>query len=185
VKRYYSIRIDTWNAGRAGIDDEMLVGFGATLADLGAEGASASLGGLTGGLGAVFGLVRREGVAADECDEYAEIGREAVRSFMLACDEIGVPFTGIANIEIARERYVELEVQQEAETYAGTAELASFLGVSKQRVSELRRENRLPAPVAELRAGPVWTMSSLRRFVDSWDRTPGRRSRSGKVSSSA
>lgn len=49
-----------------------------------------------------------------------------------------------------------------------------MLGVSKQRVSELRGQELFPSPVAELEAGPVWAASSLRCFLASWARTPGR-----------
>ncbi|HYT80008.1 MAG TPA: hypothetical protein VEQ37_12285 [Actinomycetota bacterium] len=59
----------------------------------------------------------------------------------------------------------------------GVAEVADLLGVSKQRVSELRDSPRFPAPVSDLRSGPVWTRAAIERFVESWERKPGRPSR--------
>lgn len=56
----------------------------------------------------------------------------------------------------------------------GTAELAEILGVSKQRVSELRGRDGWPEPVAELASGPVYTLMSIRHFAESWVRKPGR-----------
>ena len=44
---------------------------------------------------------------------------------------------------------------------AGTTETAEILGVSKQYVSELHRYNKLPDPVARLRATPVWLISQI------------------------
>lgn len=56
----------------------------------------------------------------------------------------------------------------------GVAEVAELLGVSKQRVFELRETGRLPTPIAELRAGPVWPRPAIERFIESWERKPGR-----------
>lgn len=56
----------------------------------------------------------------------------------------------------------------------GVSEVAEFLGVSKQRVSELRETGRLPEPLSELRAGPVWPRPTIERFLERWARRPGR-----------
>jgi hypothetical protein len=56
----------------------------------------------------------------------------------------------------------------------GVAELAQALGVSKQRISELTELGRFPAPVARLKAGPVWQRSAIARFVRRWPRRAGR-----------
>lgn len=56
----------------------------------------------------------------------------------------------------------------------GAAEVADTLGVSRQRVDELRRAGRLPEPIAELRASPVWPRPAIDRFLETWERKPGR-----------
>lgn len=56
----------------------------------------------------------------------------------------------------------------------GVTELARALGVSKQRISELTESGRFPAPVARLKAGPVWQRSAIARFVRRWPRRAGR-----------
>lgn len=56
----------------------------------------------------------------------------------------------------------------------GITEIAELLGTSRQRASELARSAKFPVPVAELAAGPVWPKSRIARFVDEWDRKPGR-----------
>jgi secretion/DNA translocation related TadE-like protein len=56
----------------------------------------------------------------------------------------------------------------------GLSELAAILGVSKQRVSELRRLDGFPHPIAQLAAGPVWARPMLQRFIDQWPCRPGR-----------
>lgn len=59
---------------------------------------------------------------------------------------------------------------------AGLAEVAALLGVSRERVRQLRAERAdFPKPVADLQATPVWR----RGDVEAWDahrqRRPGRR----------
>jgi eukaryotic-like serine/threonine-protein kinase len=61
----------------------------------------------------------------------------------------------------------------------GAAEVAETLGVSRQRVSVLRKQSSFPTPVAELASGPVWDLEQVRRWANSGSRRrPGRPSRS-------
>lgn len=54
---------------------------------------------------------------------------------------------------------------------AGVAEVATMLGVSKQRVSTLASEHKdFPRPVAQLAAGPVWPVDWIERFNERWTR---------------
>lgn len=50
----------------------------------------------------------------------------------------------------------------------GVAEAAALLGVSKQRVVELRRDGRLPREIAQLASGPVWIAEGLEQFKSEW-----------------
>jgi hypothetical protein len=59
----------------------------------------------------------------------------------------------------------------------GTKEIAEMLGVTKQRVSDLARSDRFPAPVVHLAVGRIWTRPSIGHFLDEWDRRPGRPSK--------
>lgn len=60
-------------------------------------------------------------------------------------------------------------------TLMGATEVAEFLGVSRQRVLELRRDHaEFPQPLEQLRSGPVWDKSDIESFLAGWDRTPGR-----------
>ena len=174
MENLYSVAIETWGEGIDSLGDEAIVEVASMLNELGAEGAATSIGGLAGGIGATFGVIDPEHGLRGPGDTLAEVTRRAVNVFMTACAKAGVPFTGIASLEVTEDRYVDLQLETEPERYVGAAEVAEFLGVSKQRVSELRSAGRMPAPVAELRSGPVWAVSSLQRFVDSWDRRPGR-----------
>jgi hypothetical protein len=70
--------------------------------------------------------------------------------------------------------YLERHLNQEPERYAGVSEVAALLGVSRQRVAELRHKRGFPAPIAEISAGPIWEISSLNLFLEGWQRKPGR-----------
>lgn len=61
----------------------------------------------------------------------------------------------------------------------GIAEVADMLGVTRQRASALQGRDGFPAPVAKLRAGPVWRRGDLQRFADRWTRQPGRPAKAG------
>lgn len=57
----------------------------------------------------------------------------------------------------------------------GVAEVADFLGVTRQRVHQLRQGEGFPAPAAELKAGPVWESADVER----WAREQGRLDENG------
>jgi hypothetical protein len=54
------------------------------------------------------------------------------------------------------------------------AEIAEELGVSRQRVHQLRELTAFPAPLADLRGGAVWDAAAIRKFAQEWERKPGR-----------
>lgn len=56
------------------------------------------------------------------------------------------------------------------------SDIARLLGVSRQRVNQLRRDNScFPPPVASTGAGQLWTRDAVDWFAGVWDRRPGRR----------
>ena len=56
----------------------------------------------------------------------------------------------------------------------GVSELASLLGVSRQRASQLADEPWFPTPIAELASGPIWDKGAIEVARAEWDRRPGR-----------
>lgn len=54
------------------------------------------------------------------------------------------------------------------------AEIADELGISRQRVHQLRDTEAFPAPLADLRGGAVWDAKAIRKFNEGWERKPGR-----------
>ena len=140
--------------------------------ELGIAGASVSAGGLAGGPGGTFSV--RIEASSDPWVEWSEAVGKGVLAFLLACDKAGIAHRGVAHVDAMTEDNLDRLLNEPAETYLGVSEVAKLLGVSRQRVSELRTSEAFPAPVAEIAAGPVWKGSSLRRFVETWERRPGR-----------
>ena len=102
--------------------------------------------------------------------------RKAVRIIHHALLEIGLPSPWkVTRLEIMSVEEQECELaRSNAPELVGLSELAAILGVSKQRVSELRRLDGFPHPLAQLAAGPVWARPMIQRFIDQWPRRPGR-----------
>lgn len=172
----WTVSIETWGNGVGSIDSETLMMLTPMLTEFGAEGVASSAGGIGGGPGATFGLSARP-VEELEAMTVGEVTREGVRIFDEACGKLGIVHGGVARVDVMQERYGELDLAREPEAYLGVSELAAQIGVSRQRVSELRTRADFPAPIVELAAGPVWAASSLRRFLDTWERKPGRPSK--------
>jgi predicted DNA-binding transcriptional regulator AlpA len=54
-------------------------------------------------------------------------------------------------------------------------EVASILGVTRQRVHQLSSDNRhFPPPLFRLGSGPIWSVEAIRSFDSKWPRKPGR-----------
>lgn len=110
-----------------------------------------------------------------EAEDPASVGNHAVHVMHEVAMKADIALGEFHLLQVQTQAALEAELNEPPQRYAGITEVAGILGVSKQRVSELRSSGRLPAPVAEIKAGPVWTVSSLERFLDQWDRRPGRR----------
>jgi hypothetical protein len=128
-------------------------------------GAAVGWGGLSGGPGITMTVAAPSPV---------EAGRRALEIFEKALAEAGVGPAEVARLDVMTEAYQDADLDRPPREYAGLSEVAKILGVSKQRVSELRRRRDFPHPVAELAAGPVWDRTSLNHFIAGWARKPGR-----------
>jgi hypothetical protein len=98
------------------------------------------------------------------------------RNIMIAAlDKVGLKARELEHVDLSTLDHLDQELMRPAESYVGVSEIAEILGVSKQRVSELRSTHAaFPVPVAELAAGPVWSLSTLQRFIANWPRKSGR-----------
>jgi hypothetical protein len=106
-----------------------------------------------------------------------DVGEATTRGLHLICTVLratGWP-TEVRALDVAE--WSAFEGSLDEPTYpelVGVTEIAQLLGTSRQRASELARSPRFPVPLADLAAGPVWPKGAIARFVDEWDRKPGR-----------
>ena len=80
---------------------------------------------------------------------------------------------------IAIETITEAEQERRADEptlpeLMSAADIAEQLGVSRQRVHQLRETAAFPAPLADLRGGAIWDAAAIRKFDRDWTRKPGR-----------
>jgi hypothetical protein len=110
-----------------------------------------------------------------EADSAFSAMSDAGEAFGKAVRKAKLPLWPIVRISVLND--FELDTELARSTFpelVGIREIADLLEVTPQRASTLCRSRSFPVPVAELRAGPVWTAASVRRFVEEWKRQPGR-----------
>lgn len=99
----------------------------------------------------------------------------ARRTFAAAVRQTALPRWPVVRVAAITDDELDAELARPAfPQLVGIREIAELLGVTPQRASTLCRSDAFPVPVAELRAGPVWTATSVRRFLEEWKRQPGR-----------
>lgn len=92
-----------------------------------------------------------------------------------AVRKLSLPRWPIVHIQVQRWDRFEAELGRPVlPEMLGAAEAAELLGVSKQRLTQLRKSGRFPNPMIELAAGPVWDRAAVERFLAEWERQPGR-----------
>jgi hypothetical protein len=78
---------------------------------------------------------------------------------------------------MGEDEYAERALAPTVPELVGSVEAADILGVSRQRIHQLRDTERFPAPLYELRTGPLWTRQAIEWFDREWGRKPGRPAR--------
>jgi hypothetical protein len=97
-----------------------------------------------------------------------EAGEQAVRWISHCLETLEFPRARVVSKSVidADTFHAELDV-------VGSREVSDLIGVSRQRLLQLRQEGRLPEPDAQLAATPVWKMSTIEGFLWGWRRKPG------------
>lgn len=112
---------------------------------------------------------------AIEAGDAAQALTEAMAIFEHAARKANLPEWPITSVEVIE--WNEFERRLDEPTYpevVGVSELADLAGVSKQRASALARGANFPVPFADLASGPVWIKPNVMRFLETWERKPGR-----------
>lgn len=114
--------------------------------------------------------------------DYREAIDEATEGIMTSLARITPIELEIARVQASTAEWTQAAVDRPLPEMMGVAEVAERLEVTKQRVAELRDAERLPAPLTHLRSGPIWPRPAIERFLEGWDRRPGRpKSSEGRV----
>jgi hypothetical protein len=101
---------------------------------------------------------------------------EALDVWHSALRELGLQTVGESAVEVvsAEEQDRRLSESSMPEIWS-TPEVATYLGVSRQRVHQLLGEHpTFPPSLQRLGSGPIWLADTIRAFDRSWDRRPGR-----------
>jgi len=105
-------------------------------------------------------------------EEAIAAGLELLRTLATQCHLPQWPIERMEIVDVDR-RDTELAVSNLPELI-GTTEVAELLGMSRQRLHELRKAGRFPEPIVELAAGPIWLRSAVVAFEGPRERKPGR-----------
>lgn len=72
---------------------------------------------------------------------------------------------GLAPAEVVQAEVISKQLAREEDRvtpdFMGVAEVAEYLGVTKQRVAQLAKTKRFPAPIVKLSATPVWSGKTI------------------------
>jgi hypothetical protein len=99
----------------------------------------------------------------------------ALSAFREASDKAGLPVWPVVRMEALTNEALDASLALPGfPALLGVAELAEVLHVSKARASELAHSPTFPPPIMVLAAGPIWLKASVMRYVETWDRRPGR-----------
>jgi hypothetical protein len=101
-------------------------------------------------------------------------GRDAQEAIQVACDAIEEDVLRGRLSQADSVRCHRASRPEPVPELFGPFEIARLLGVSRQRVAQLIKNDDFPAMVAKLAMGPVFTADAVRRFQDGWDRKVGR-----------
>ena len=104
----------------------------------------------------------------------------AVKASMLGAERVGniVHLEPVAIEALTIDDYEHQADEPTLPHLVSAPEIGDMLGgISRQRVHQLRALNSFPAPLVELRTGPIWDAEAIERFAREWTRKPGRPAR--------
>ena len=114
-------------------------------------------------------------IAVEAVDAPAAVEVAGPIVFDLAA-KTSVPLWPVIRLEVVTFEELEAELDRpQIPELLGSAELQDLLGVTRQRLGQLRKEKaNFPKPLLELAAGPVWARSAIDAFLETWERKSGR-----------
>ena len=132
---------------------------------------------------ATYTAIRRYGAQLDvEAATAEEAVEAAATAFRMAAQRSGLPGWPVVRVDVMTVEDQEAALGEPTfPEILGVTEAAQLLGVSRQRVDQLRADHPdFPAPIVRLASGPVWLRSAIQGFERRWQRRPGRPSKNGE-----
>ena len=111
-------------------------------------------------------------IAADTALDAAQSGTTTTLVAASQCRFPDWPIERLEVVDVDR-RDAELAMSNFPDL-VGTTEVADLLGVSRQRIHELRKAGRFPQPMVELSGVPIWLRAAIVAFDEGWERKVGR-----------
>lgn len=91
----------------------------------------------------------------------------AVQAVRAAADDLGLPRWPLVRLEVLTEEELDAELAKPSlPELAGADEAAAILDVGVDRVRALAAQSRLPLPLVELAATPLWDAHALRAVAE-------------------
>jgi hypothetical protein len=88
--------------------------------------------------------------------------------------QVGLPPVALVSRQVVHADVFHVQLETTClSDLLGTAEVCCELGITGQRLHQLRQSGRFPEPRRELAATPPWMRSTLKDFTVGWRRTPG------------
>lgn len=122
------------------------------------------------------GWSARVTVEADSIESAISMAKEIVAEYTSKLD---FPAWPIDRVEAMSAATQEAELAKpNFPDIVGSGEVLEFLGISKQRLWQLRNSGEFPEPMVSLSATPIWLRGAVEAFRDrSWNRQVGRPSK--------
>ncbi len=164
----WSVLVETRGPNQAEVDHDAVLGLLGKLGDYLTD-HGAAVGGDTRGWDVRLSIETDS--STDAAISAIDVG---VRIVLKAAESVGLPKWPIIRTEAveANTFYAQLDASNFPDVL-GTSEVCAELGVTRQRLHQLRKFRDFPAPVIELAATPLWVRSTVDSFLAGWERKSG------------
>lgn len=89
-----------------------------------------------------------------------------------------MPAWAYVRVELLRDDELERELARPTfPDVVGSGEVLELMGISKQRLWQLRQTDDFPQPMVTLSATPIWMRAAIESFMERWNRKVGRPSK--------
>lgn len=104
-----------------------------------------------------------------------EASHWAATELSLLLEKVDLSVGPVSRLEAVESDVLSAELEESSfPDIVGTTEAAEMLGVSRQRLHQLRAAGTFPEPMITLAATPIWMRQAIEAFLKRWPRLSGR-----------